>query len=184
VGLAPHLAELPQLLLPDDGGDRLGDRLGLGGLEDAGVFPGQDQGGGRPGLGHAGGRGSFGGEVADHELAGARAQPGPVSRATAHLAGLDPGLLERGRRRRPGGIGSLGGAPAGVGGVRALVHRRAPQGRVALAVGWVGGVGGGGVDGQVVGVDLDLGAGRDEAGRGTPARALRAVTCCVAPGGV
>lgn len=48
------------------------------------------------------------------------------------------------------------GAPAGVGGVRALVHRRAPQGGVALAVGRVGGVGGGGVDAGVVAVDLDL----------------------------
>jgi hypothetical protein len=57
VGLAPHLAELPQLLLPDDRGDRPGDRLGLGRLEDAGVFPGEDQRGGRPGLGRAGGRG-------------------------------------------------------------------------------------------------------------------------------
>ena len=67
--------------------------------------------------------------------------------------------------------GALGGAPAGVGGVRALVHGRAPQGRVALAVGRVGRVGGGGVDGQVVGVDLDLGAGRDEAGGRSPAGA-------------
>ena len=72
---------------------------------------------------------------------------------------------------RPGGIGALGGAPAGVRGVRALVDGRAPQGRVALAVGRAGRVGGGRVDGQVVAVDLDLGAGREEAGRGTPARA-------------
>jgi len=48
------------------------------------------------------------------------------------------------------------GAPAGVGGVRALVDGRAPQGGVAFAVGRVGGVGGGGVDAEVVGVDLDL----------------------------
>ena len=79
VGLAPHLAELAQLLLADRGGDRLRDRLGLGGLEDAGVFAGEDQRGGRPGLGRARGRGSGGGEVADHDLAGAGAQPGPVT---------------------------------------------------------------------------------------------------------
>jgi len=40
----------------------------------------------------------------------------------------------------------------------ALVDGRAPQGGVAFAVGRVGGVGCGGVDGQVVGVDLDLAA--------------------------
>jgi hypothetical protein len=32
VGLAPHLAELPQLFIADHGGDRLRDRLGLGRL--------------------------------------------------------------------------------------------------------------------------------------------------------
>jgi hypothetical protein len=57
VRLAPHLAELPQLALPDGGGDRFRERLGLGHLEDARVFPGEDQ-GGLPGLGRAGGRGS------------------------------------------------------------------------------------------------------------------------------
>src|SRR5260370_1156426 len=121
------------------------------------------------GVGRAGRRGSDGREVADPDLAGARAQPGPVGPPPADLAGLDPGLLQRGGGGRPGGIRALGGAPAGVRGVRALVDGRAPQGRVPLAVGRVSGVGGGRVDAEVVAVDLDLGAGRDEAGRGTPA---------------
>jgi hypothetical protein len=150
------VAELPQLLLADHGGDRPGDRLGLGRLEDARVFAGEDERGGRPGLGRARGRGSGGGEVADDDLPGAGAQPGPVGWAAGDLAGLDAGLFQRGRRRRPGGVRALWGAPAGVGGVRALVHGRAPQGGVALAVGRVGGVGGGGVDAEVVSVDLDL----------------------------
>jgi hypothetical protein len=46
VGLTPDLAELAQLLLADYGGDRLRDWLGLGRLEDAGVFPGEDERGG------------------------------------------------------------------------------------------------------------------------------------------
>jgi hypothetical protein len=154
--LAPDLAELAELLLADDGGDRLRDRLGLGALEDAGVLAGEDQRGGLPGLGRARGRGSGGLEVADHDLAGARAQPGPVTRPAGDLAGLDPRLLQREGGGRPGGVRPLGGAPAGVSGVRALVHGRAPQGRVALAVGRVGGVGGGRVDGQARAVDLDL----------------------------
>ena len=78
VRLPPHLAELAQLLLADRGGDRLGDRPGLGRLKDARVLAGQDQGGGRPGLGRAGGRAGGGGEVADHDLGGAGPQPGPV----------------------------------------------------------------------------------------------------------
>jgi hypothetical protein len=113
VGLAPHLAELPQLLHRDDRGDRLRDRLGLGRVEDARVFAGEDQGCGRPGLGRAGRRGSGGGEVADHDLAGAGPKPGPVGRAAGDLAGLDTGLLQREGRRRPGGTGALGGRASG-----------------------------------------------------------------------
>jgi hypothetical protein len=107
VGLAPRLAELPQLLLADHGGDRPGDRLGLGRLEDARVFPGEDQRGGRSGLGRARGRGSGGGEVADHDLAGAGAQPGPVGGAACDLAGLDAGFVQRGGGGRPSGVRAL-----------------------------------------------------------------------------
>lgn len=116
MGLAPHLAELPQLALADRTGDRLSDRLGLGRLEEARVLPGEDQGGGLSGLGRAGERGSGGGEVAGDDLRGAGAQPSAVGGAAGDLAGLDAGLLQRRGRRRPGGVRALGGAPAGVGG--------------------------------------------------------------------
>ena len=69
---------LSQLAGADRGGDRPGDGLGLGCLEDARVTPREDQGGSLAGFG----RGSGGGEVADHDLAGAGTQPGLGRRAT------------------------------------------------------------------------------------------------------
>jgi hypothetical protein len=114
------------------GADRLldlgGDIGSLGGFEDAGVAPGQDQGGGL--AGGAGG-GAGGGEVFEDELADGGAQPAAVPGAAGDLGGLHAGFFEQVGGLAP--VGPLGGrrADLAVGGVAAFVGQRAPQDRVA-----------------------------------------------------
>jgi DNA-binding XRE family transcriptional regulator len=116
---------------PDPGGrlaDRRGNRLGLGRLEDARIFAGEDQGGGLPGLGRAGGRNIGGGEVADDDLrvlpAGSGGD-GDGQVGAAGPSGFDPGSQPR---DCPGGekrVMFLAGPP-GTGGAELCAWRRGP----------------------------------------------------------
>ena len=132
-----------------------GDGGGLGGLEDAGVLAGEQEGGGGAGLAGAGGLGGGGGEVGEDELGGAGAQVAAVGGAAAGLAGLDAGFFQLAGGTAPVRAPLVGEADTGVGGVGALVDQGAPGDRVALAVGAAGGVAVAGVGVQQVAVDLD-----------------------------
>ena len=134
------------------GADRLldlgGDVGGLGGLQDAGVAAGQEQGGGRAGLAGGAGFGAGGGEVLQDELADGGAQPAAVAGAAGDLGGLHAGFFQQVGGLAPVGLLGGRGADLAVGGVAAFVGQGAPQDRVAFAVGRAGGVGGGGADAE------------------------------------
>ena len=125
------------------------------GVEDPGVAPGQDQGGGGAGL--AGGRGccAGGGEVVEDELGDGGAQPAAVAGAAGDLAALGPRLFQLVGGLAPGGALGRGLAGQGVGGVRALVGEGAPEGGVAGPVRGKAGAGGGRRYPEEVAVDLD-----------------------------
>jgi hypothetical protein len=93
VGLAPGGAEPGEAVRADDGFDLGGDRGGLGGLEDSGVFAGKEEGGGGAGLAGVGGV-RAGGEVVEDQAGDGGAQPAAVAGAAGDLAALGAGLFQ------------------------------------------------------------------------------------------
>jgi hypothetical protein len=126
VELAPGGPQPGECLRADGGLDRGGDAGGLGGLEDPGVFAGQQEGRRGGGLAGAGWFGAGGGEVGEDELGGAGAQPAAVAGAAGGLAGLDAGFLQLAGGLAPVRPALGGDADSGMGGVGALVGQRAP----------------------------------------------------------
>jgi hypothetical protein len=94
VGLAPGGAEPGEAVRADDGFDLGGDRGGLGGLEDSGVFAGKEEGGGGAGLAGVGGVRAGGGEVVEDQAGDGGAQPAAVAGAAGDLAALGAGLFQ------------------------------------------------------------------------------------------
>jgi hypothetical protein len=97
-------------------------------MEDAGVDPGAHQRGG----GRRGPRVVGVGDVGEQQFGDRGPQPAPVTGPAGEVGGFDPGFLQQDRGF---GGGGLAGAevPAGVPGVRGLVHKGAPGDRVGLA---------------------------------------------------
>ncbi|MCC9738519.1 hypothetical protein [Streptomyces sp. MNU89] len=171
VGGGPDGCEGFQQVGAEDAGDRVLQGCGLVRVEDSGVPAGEEEPGCHGGLPPVGE--GLAGEVLQDQGGDGGSQVAAVSGAAAEVGAFGAGFLQDGPGRVQGRAAQRGrGDPPAVRGVRGLVGEGAPGGRVAVLVPGPQGVDGGRAQrGEEGGVDLQLGCGGVEGGRGAGAGA-------------